>query len=408
MRPRRSAPRGRNLCRVRSLLSSQDWDGARWRAGVWPDVVLGGLITLTGQLELASSNQSGWHGLLHGMLLLGQTAPVAVRRVVPTAAAAVGVAALSIEALASQPTNTLSGLLAGLVLLYSVGRHARGPVRLVAVTVFAAAAVGVHMLRLPDSQVSDLAFAAIFSAAAWLVGRAMWRRELERRRAAADAQAQRDAATAALETAVADERSRIAREMHDVVAHGMGVMVVQAAAAEQLLESDPEAAREPLSTVRGVGQGALAEMRRLLGLLREGDITDDEPRPQPGLEQLPALVDQLRQAGMPITLTITGPPVSLPPGLQLCAYRIVQESLTNCLKHAGGAATEVAVDCRDDMLALRVHNAAGGPTPARTPDGTGHGLVGMRERVRLYEGTLRADRQLDGSFLVTAMLPTRS
>lgn len=393
---------------MRSLLSSQVWDGARWRAGVWPDVVLGGLITLTGQLELASSNQVGWHGLLHGMLLLGQTAPVAVRRVVPTAAAVMGAVALWIEALASQPTNTLSGLLAGLVLLYSVGRHTRGLMRLVAVTVFAAAAAGVHVLRLPGAQIGDLAFAAIFSAAAWLVGRAMRRRELERRRAAVDAQAQRDAAAAALEAAVADERSRIARELHDVVAHGMGVMVVQAAAAEQLLDSDPESAREPLSTVRRAGQGALAEMRRLLGLLRDGDITGDEHQPQPGLEQLPALVDRLRQAGMPITLTITGPLALMPPGLQLCAYRIVQEALTNSLKHAGGATTEVAVDCRDDMLALRVHNAAGGSTPACMPDGAGHGLVGMRERVRLYGGTLRADRHSDGSFLVDAVLPTRS
>ncbi|HUZ84253.1 MAG TPA: histidine kinase dimerization/phosphoacceptor domain-containing protein, partial [Gaiellales bacterium] len=201
-------------------------------AGVWPDAVLAAVITLVGQLELASSHEAGWHGLLHGMLLLGQTAPVAARRLTPALAAAVGAAALGIEALATTPTNTLSGLLAGLVLLYSLGRHATG-LRLVAVTALAGAALAVHMLRLPSSQISDLAFAVIFSAAAWLTGRAMRRHEQDRRRAEADARTERAAAAAALDAAVADERSRIARELHDVVAHGMGVMVVQAAAAEQ-------------------------------------------------------------------------------------------------------------------------------------------------------------------------------
>lgn len=390
---------------MRAVLNAKVYGGAGWRAGVWPDAVLAAVITLAGQLELASSGQAGWRGLLHGMLLLGQTAPVAARRLAPVAAAAVGAAALAIEALAAVPTNTLSGLLAGLVLLYSLGRHAAGW-SMVAVTTFAGAALAVHMVRLPGSQISDLAFAVIFSAAAWLTGRAMRRREQERHRAEADARTERAAAAAAVDAAVADERARIARELHDVVAHGMGVMVVQAAAAEQLLTQDPDSARAPLSTVRQTGQQALAEMRRLLGLLRDGG-TGDVLDPQPGLQQLPSLVEQLRDAGMAVTFTVTGEPTRVPPGQQLCAYRIVQEALTNSLKHAGGAPARVELDYRADALAIRVHNNAGTRSPEAS-NGAGHGLVGMRERVRLYGGTLQAARQPDGAFLVDAVLPTRA
>lgn len=393
---------------MRRVLDRQAWAGTGWRAGLWPDIALGAALSLAGQLELASSHPSGWHGLAHGMLLFTQTAPAAARRVAPAAAATVGAAALAVEALATQPTNTLSGLLAGLVLLYSLGRYATGW-RLIAVSSLAAAALSVHMLRLPGSQITDLAFAVIFSAAAWLAGRTLRRRELERRRAEADALAQREAAVTERAAAVTEERSRIARELHDVVAHGMGVMVVQAGAAEQLLDSDPASAREPLSTVRQTGQGALAEMRRLLGLLRSGEERDGS-EPQPGLDQLPALVERLRQAGMPITITITGPPCTLPPGLQLCAYRIVQEALTNALKHAARAASEVTVDYRPGDLALHIRNEPGRIPAEPTANGAGHGLVGMRERVRLYGGTLHVGAQLDGSFLVEAVLPmpTRS
>jgi len=361
---------------------------------------------LVGQLELASSHHSAGPGVAHGLLLFGQTAPVAARRAAPTVAAATGLAAMTVEDFAVAPTNTLSAVLAGLVLVYSLARHVDGP-RLVIVTALAAGALTGHILRLSGPRFTDLAFALILAAAAWLAGRTLRHRDTERRRAAADAAAERAAAAAALEAAIADERSRIAREMHDIVAHGMGVMVVQAAAAEQLIDTDPSSAREPLRTVRQTGQGALAEMRRLLGLLRAGGDTDSH-HPQPGLEQLPALVDQLAAAGMSVTIAITGTPVTLPPGLQLCAYRIVQEALTNALKHAHGASTRVALEYRPDALALSVHNdGTGDPALGAGSNGAGHGLVGMRERVRLYGGTLTAQAAPDGSFLVDAVLPTR-
>lgn len=386
-------------------LNAKVYGETGWRVGVLPDAALAAVITLGGQLELASSGQAGWHGLLHGMLLLGQTAPVAARRLAPAVATTVGAVALAIEAVASVPTNTLSGLVAGLVLLYSLGRYSSG-LRMVVVTAVAGLAVAVHMMRLPSSQISDLAFAVIFSAAAWLTGRAMRRREQDRLRAEADARNERSAAAAALAAAVADERARIARELHDVVAHGMGMMVVQAAAAEQVLETDPGSAREPLSAVRETGQQALAEMRRLLGLLRDGGIAEGL-EPQPGLRQLPDLIERLRQAGMDVTFTVSGEHAHVPPGQQLCAYRIIQEALTNSLKHAGGATVEVELDYHENALAIRVRNSAGVLT-AEASNGAGHGLVGMRERVRVYDGRLQAAVQPDGSFLVDAVLPTRA
>ena len=164
--------------------------------------------------------------------------------------------------------------------------------------------------------------------------------------------------------------------MHDVVAHGMSVMVVQAAAAELLIDGDPEQARAPLATVRETGQASLAEMRRLLGLLRtvSGATTEDGRAPQPTLSQVPALVAQLQSTGMPVTLTVTEPegnPVVLPPGLDLCAFRVAQESLTNALKHGGGAPTSVEIATTEAAVTLTIttHGPASSNRPAQLPSG---------------------------------------
>jgi signal transduction histidine kinase len=218
---------------------------------------------------------------------------------------------------------------------------------------------------------------------------------------------------------VAEERARIAREMHDVVAHGMSVMVVQAAAAEHLIAEHPEQARAPLATVRETGQQSLAEMRRLLGLLRTGSGAppDDDRGPQPNLSQVPAMVAQLQAAGMPVTLSMAGSesaPVDVPPGLDLCAYRIVQEALTNALKHGQGAPTTVAVRTSESEVELTIttsgpssdgHRVGPATSAAGGGDAPGHGLIGMQERVGLYGGTLIARAQPDGGFLVHAHLP---
>jgi signal transduction histidine kinase len=201
--------------------------------------------------------------------------------------------------------------------------------------------------------------------------------------------------------AVAEERARIARELHDVVAHGVSVIAVQADAAEAALEHDPARAGVPLRTIRGSAHDALGEMRRMLGVLRAGD-EGSEHSPQPGLAQLPALLEHARAAGVPVELEITGEPRPLPPSLDLTAYRIVQEALTNVRKHAPGAPTTISVGWAPAALLLEVRDA--GPGPNGTDPG-GHGLVGMQERVRIHGGRLRTGAAPGGGFEVVVELP---
>jgi signal transduction histidine kinase len=201
--------------------------------------------------------------------------------------------------------------------------------------------------------------------------------------------------------AVAEERARIARELHDVVAHGVSVIAVQADAAEAALEHDPDRAGAPLRTIRGSAHDALGEMRRMLGVLRAGDEGSDHS-PQPGLAQLPALVEHAQAAGLPVTLEIEGSPRAVPASLDLTAYRIVQEALTNVRKHAPGAPTTVRVGWEAASLRLAVRDQGPGANGA---DPAGHGLVGMQERVRIHGGRLRTGSAVGGGFEVVAELP---
>jgi signal transduction histidine kinase len=200
--------------------------------------------------------------------------------------------------------------------------------------------------------------------------------------------------------AVEEERARITRELHDVLAHSVSVMTVQASAVRRLLKPDQEREREALLTVEETGRQALAEMRRLLGIMRD----DAEPAaraPQPGIGTLPALVDQIRQSGLPVELTIEGTPVRLPAGVDLSAYRIVQEALTNTLRHAGPAHAWVAVRYGGEDVEIEVANDGAN----NDGDGAGHGLVGMRERVALCGGELFSGPREGGGFKIAARLP---
>jgi signal transduction histidine kinase len=237
----------------------------------------------------------------------------------------------------------------------------------------------------------------------WVLGDSMrYRREyyvrledraerLERER---DAQAQ---------IAAAAERARIARELHDVVAHNVSVMVVQADGATYALDDDPEASRKALLAIAQTGRTALTEMRRMLGVLRSADEASVYA-PQPGIEQLGDLLEQVRAAGLPVTFTVEGVPREMPTGLALAVYRIMQESLTNTRKHGGPhAKASVALVYTDDCLVLRItDNGRGAEAPG---DGAGHGMVGMRERVHVFGGTLYAGPQPCGGYAVEAMLP---
>jgi signal transduction histidine kinase len=202
--------------------------------------------------------------------------------------------------------------------------------------------------------------------------------------------------------AVIAERARIARELHDVIAHHVSMMVVQAGAERRVLDAGNESTREVLTTIERVGRGALTEMRRLVGMLRDGE---DALAPQPGIGDLASLVAQMRSAGLEVDLKMEGESRDIPVGIDLSAYRIVQEGLTNALKHAGHARTTVRVAYGVDSLELEI--ADDGDPASVELDRGGHGLVGMRERVALYGGTLDAGRRPAGGFAVRVLLPTR-
>jgi signal transduction histidine kinase len=206
-------------------------------------------------------------------------------------------------------------------------------------------------------------------------------------------------------TALVEERTRIARELHDVIAHGVSVMGVQAGAARMLLDSDPEAARAALLRIEATARSAAGELQRLVTVLRAEDEHPDR-LPGAGLAHLETLVSDVRAAGLPVRLTVTGTPAPLPAGADLAAYRIVQEALTNALKHAG---TATSVDIHHGPSEIRIVVANPVPDlPRRGLGGIGHGVMGMRERAGLYGGTLDAGPDGAGSFLVRAQLPVES
>ena len=251
----------------------------------------------------------------------------------------------------------------------------------------------------PEGAWGDFVFAALIFGASWLAGLALNRRlaqtaALEESVRLREEQAQR---------AVEEERSRIARELHDVVAHSVSVMTVQAAAVRRLLKPEQEREREALTVVEVTGRQALTEMRRLIGIMRTAGESA-ALAPQPGMKTLDRLVEQMREAGMPVELTVQGEPFDLPPGIDLSAYRIVQEALTNALKHAGPASAWVAVRYGDGKVEVDVEN------DGRTNgggEGGGLGLVGMRERVALCGGELRAGPREGGGYRISATLPVK-
>ena len=206
--------------------------------------------------------------------------------------------------------------------------------------------------------------------------------------------------------AVAEERSRIARELHDVVSHAISVTVLQARGARRTLDSDPAAARAALDAIEQTNTAALGDMRRLLAVLRdtEPDGRDDAHAPQPSLAHLDSLVAQVRGSGIPVSVEVSGDDRDVPPGVDLSAYRIVQEALTNALKHAEASPTRVRLDYSDDALTVTVVDD-GSPTSAAPRGPAGHGLIGIRERVAVVGGDVEAGPDGHGGFRVRARLP---
>jgi signal transduction histidine kinase len=289
----------------------------------------------------------------------------------------------------------LAGL-AGTLMLGNVRNATQARVGLA--IVLAGAAVVVY--NDPTHRAGDVVATSAQFGIAWMVGYAL-RERTERTEAAEDRalRAERDREIAA-RIAVAEERSRIARELHDVVAHAMSVMVLQVGAVRHRMAED-DRNRDVLKNVEEAGRSALAEMRRLLGAMR----AEDEPPelvPHPGLANLDALLSDVRAAGLPVSLSLEGDRVDVPPGLDLSAYRIVQEALTNVLKHAQARHAEVDVRYGPRAVEVQVRDDGRGAGPG---DGMGHGLVGLRERVKIYGGAMSAGPGPGGGFAVWARLP---
>jgi signal transduction histidine kinase len=326
--------------------------------------------------------------------------PVVVRRWRPWWAVAGVTAAALLGCAAGLPGLTASISL--LVVLYTIAavlplRQALGAALVLAI---AAAAE----LATPPTEPFDVWIGfGLTMLVCFFVGRTVYTRHaytdaLEERARTAEASQEASAREAVLE-----ERRRIARELHDVVAHHVSVMGVMATGARRALSRDPVSADEALATIEATGRATLRELRRLLDVLRRDDETDATLQPQPGLAGLEALAAQVREAGLTVQLTVVGQPRALDPGIDLTIYRIVQEGLTNALKHAGSAAAEVRVEFHPDRVVLRVDDNG---TGAVNENGhIGHGLVGMRERVSLYGGTLRTGPGSDGGYSVAANIP---
>ena len=255
----------------------------------------------------------------------------------------------------------------------------------------------------PDHAAGDLVFTPLLFAIGWLAGFAMRGRAEQVEAAelrASDAERQREAAA---RIAVAEERARIARELHDIVAHAVSVMVLQVGAVRHRLADALPEDREALEGVEQTGRTALAEMRRLLGAMRR-DGDEAELAPQPGLGSLDRLLEQVGAAGLPVRLHVDGQARPLPEALDLSAYRIVQEGLTNALKHADATQADVTLRYGSDELQIEISDDGRGARAGDT-NGTGHGLVGIRERVKIYGGEMTADTASAGGFVLSTRLP---
>jgi signal transduction histidine kinase len=209
--------------------------------------------------------------------------------------------------------------------------------------------------------------------------------------------------------AVERERARIARELHDVVTHNVAVMIVQAGAARKVIDAAPEKARQAMLAVEAGGRAAMTELRHVMGLLNAtaedaNPVAGAELAPQPGLDHLAALADRIRDAGVPVELTVHGPPAPLPPGVDLAAYRVVQEALTNTVKQAAGAHVRISVNYRSDAVEVDVTDT-GATSTTSMGAGNGRGLIGLRERLAVYGGTLHAGARPTGGYRVRATIP---
>jgi signal transduction histidine kinase len=378
-----------------------------WRLArcYWFDaLILAGVGVGLAETTVTQNDQGGPQGPLWFDLLttLAITLPLFARRRFPFyAPAAVGIAIASSSFVDARliPHGLIPLLvsISGFVLFGSLRDRSQA----VSGLALGLGVVAIVIHNDPKGGFGNFVFLTIFFSIAWTVGFTLsskFREADEARERAARADREREARA---RLAVSDERARIARELHDVVGHSVSVMTVQASAARRLLDPDQQKEREALLVVEQTGREALAEMRRMVGVLRR---PEEAPAlaPQPSLEYLDKLVAHARETGLPVELRIEGEPVQLPAGIDLTAYRLVQEGLTNALKHARAEHAEVLVRYGDGYVELTVSDDGRGDGDG---DKGGHGLVGMRERVSVYGGELEAGPRAEGGYRLRARLP---
>ena len=360
-------------------------------------LVISAVAFSTGREEALGADQNQPPGAIVAVLTLLATLPIAVRRRYPVEVFAVTLSA----AIANDLIGDRFQFAGALVGLYTVATYVGRPKSIYAL---AAAALGAAATSVGDSGTGMAQFVAILAvfAASWLLGdnirtRRAYLRELEDRADSLEREREES-----IRRAAADEQARIARELHDIITHNVSVMTVQAAAAGDVFETHPGRVREALDSIESTGREALTELRRLLGRVRPEDAGTNFA-PQPGLARLDALLEQVRAAGLQVDLTVEGTPRELPIGLDLSAYRIVQEALTNILKHAQASKAAVRIRYEPDAIELEVVDDGHGP--ASDDAQRGQGIIGMRERAALVGGALRVGRAPGGGFAVDARIP---
>lgn len=375
---------------------------ARYRPPVRKlDALLAAALTAAMVVEVALEHLHP-EALASALMVVGGVS-LAWRRIYPIAVGGVVVATgIAQSAIGMSMHSAVSPVIAILVVSWSIGVYEdrrRAVLGLALVVCGMWLAIGIDVLRGTDHyQATDVPWIGTLIALPGVLGLLFGARTKSLR--AAEARAAR--LELERREAVAEERTRIARELHDVIAHSVSVMTVQAGAAEEMLRVDPGRAVEPVRAVQETGRQALVEMKRLVGMLREGD-EETGLAPQPGFAEVELLVAQVREAGLEIDLRVEGTPRPLPIGVDLSVYRVVQEALTNSLKHGGRRAT-VTLRFDPEKLAIEVDDEG----VVTVVGGSGHGLAGMRERVGIFGGTFDAGPRAGGGFTVRAQLPLRA
>jgi signal transduction histidine kinase len=359
------------------------------------DVYLAAILLVAAELQVFLTDSAGAHRAVAAVLAPVVTGTVAIRRRHPALAGVVAQAAIALSFAFWSDTQIFGTSIAWFCSLYAltVWTPAR---QFIAGAVFVAASNAAAAAGPSGTLAQTAPFTVITLVVMIIVRRVI----VDRERRAELAERERDLVA---REAVVEERARIARELHDAIAHNVSMMVVQAGAERRVIAGTNGSTREVLETIEHIGRGALTEMRRLVGMLRSEAA--DPLEPQPGLRDLPMLVAQVADAGLPVELHVEGECRELPVGIELSAFRIVQEALTNALKHAGEANASVHVRYGRDSLELEITDDGG--TAREAVVSGGHGLLGMRERVALYGGSLDVGRRPTGGFTVRVLLPIR-